>query len=120
MIARVLDGQSLVDVALMTTGAVEGVWALALRNGLSVTAALPYGSDILYEDVDVIDARTVSRYRTDAVRPATEVSDATLATLMGTPDAVRDATYNIITADKPVPQSARAALSGPEFSATFV
>ena len=44
MRTRSKEGQSLVDVALMTTGATEGVWALALRNGLSVTEALAYGT----------------------------------------------------------------------------
>lgn len=73
MIVRAKDGQCLVDLALITTGTTEGVWALALRNGISVTEILNYGTEIAYEDEDIEDARTARRYRLEGVCPATDV-----------------------------------------------
>ena len=42
------EGQCLVDIALAATGSVEGVWALALRNGLSVTGEISHGAEIAW------------------------------------------------------------------------
>ncbi len=119
MIVRAKDGQSLVDLALMTTGATEGVWALALRNGVSVTATLGYGSEIAWESEDIEDARTASRYETERIYPATEVSEAQLAELLNAPTATRQSSHEMIKADAPEPQSTKAAVFTSEFTAAF-
>lgn len=109
MIARAKDGQSLVDIAMMVTGSVEGVWALALRNGMSVTGAIECGDEVLWESEDVEDSRTVSRYEADGICPATEVSNRFLDWLINGEKAVETPAYEIIDADLPLPQSTRAA-----------
>lgn len=119
MIARARDGQSLVDIALMVTGSAEGVWALALRNGLSVTGAIECGDEVQWESEDVEDARTVSRYEAEGIYPATEVSERVLANLLNEPIVKRKAAHEIIVADAVVPQSTRASVFTGEFTAAF-
>ena len=119
MIVRAKDGQSLVDLALMTTGATEGVWALALRNGVSVTGKLGHGTSIAYESEDIEDARTASRYEAEGICPATEVSEEMLAELLNTPLTKRKMAHEAIKADAVAPQSTRAAVFTGEFTATF-
>ena len=119
MIARAKDGQSLVDIALMVTGSAEGVWALALRNGLSVTGPIECGDVIWWESEDVADARTASRYKVYGIYPATEVSEQTLLYLLNEPIAKHKATYEMIEADEVVPQSTRASIFTGEFTAAF-
>lgn len=99
MIARAKDGQSLVDIALMVTGSAEGVWALALRNGMSVTGKLGHGAAIVYESEDIEDARTASRYEAEGICPATEVSEALLAELLNTPKEDKPLSWSVIDAD---------------------
>lgn len=112
-------GQSLVDLALMTTGALEGVWALALRNGLGVTDALEEGAEIDYEWADVEDARTAQRYEAEGISPATEVSGEVLAALLNAPEERWTAAYEMITADAVIAQSTRAAVHTEAFTTTF-
>lgn len=119
MIARAKDGQSLVDIALMVTGATEGVWALALRNGMSVTGAIECGDEVLWESEDVEDARTARRYGAEGICPATEVSERVLADLLNEPIVERKAAYEVIIADEVAPQSTRASMFTGEFTATF-
>lgn len=119
MIARTKEGQSLVDIALMTTGSTEGVWALALRNGLSVTEALTYGTEIAYEGEDIEDAKTASRYEAEGICPATEVSEKTLAGLLEQPMIIIPPNWEIIPADPVRKQQTRAAVFSGEFTAAF-
>lgn len=119
MIARAKDGQSLVDIALMVTGSAEGVWALALRNGLSVTGAIECGDEVQWESEDVEDARTASRYEAEGLCPATEVSELTLSYLLNAPIEKRKAAHEIIEADEVAPQSTRASVFTGEFTAAF-
>lgn len=107
MIASVKDGQSLLDVALMVTGAAEGVWALALRNGRSVTGALECGDAIAWESEDVEDRRVAIRYRTEGICPATEVSEGDLADLLREAIVKTEPTYLTIVADEVAPESTR-------------
>ncbi|MGM9864330.1 MAG: hypothetical protein ACI305_08740 [Lepagella sp.] len=113
------ERQSLVDIALMTTGTTEGVWTLALRNGLSVTGALAYGTEIAYEGEDIEDARTASRYESEGICPATEVSAATLDRLLNRYVAVARPDFEEIKADEVKAQSTRAAVFSGEFTAAF-
>ena len=119
MIARAKDGQSLVDIALMVTGSAEGVWALALRNGLSVTGAIDGGAEVLWESEDVEDARTASRYDAEGISPATEVSERLLTALLTEPTLEVKPSYEMVDADPVAPQSTRASVFTGEFTAAF-
>lgn len=119
MITRAKDGQSLVDIALAITGATEGVWALALRNGLSITGVLTCGDEIAWESEDVEDSRTAGRYEAEGICPATEICDNTLAYLLNEPIEVRKAAHEIIVSDPVVPQSTRASIFTAEFTTAF-
>ena len=72
MIAIAKDRQNLVDLALMLTGSVEGVWALAERNDLSVTDWLTHGQRIKWDETDVVDPSVVERYAAEGICPATD------------------------------------------------
>lgn len=72
MIAIAKDRQNLVDLALMLTGSVEGVWALAERNSLSVTGRLTHGQQIKWDETDVVDPSVVERYAAEGICPATD------------------------------------------------
>lgn len=113
------EGQCLVDIALAVTGTTEGVWALALRNGMSVTGKMDCGTVIDYENEDVEDARTIERYAAEGICPATGVSDRLLAWLLDkcTVDTLPD--YSDIKADAVKAQATRAAVFAGEFTATF-
>ncbi len=114
------EGQCLVDIALAATGSTEGVWALALRNGLSVTGELGHGTEIAWEAEDVADARVAGKYATEGICPATAVSDKTLAGLLGIRVAQPLPDWVMINAD-PVKkqQQTRAAVFAGAFTAAF-
>lgn len=113
------EGQCLVDIALATTGATEGVWALALRNGVSVTGALECGTAIEYGSEDVVDARTAERYATERITLATAVSDKTLSWLLNKRIIVSRPDFEEITVDPVRAQATRAAVFTGEFTAAF-
>lgn len=71
----VKDRQSLADVALMACGSVEGMLALALRNGVSMSAELEECMVLDYEASDVVAADVVARYAMEGVAPATGISE---------------------------------------------
>ena len=70
---KVKDRQTLLDIALQTSGSVEAVMELAIANGRSVTAALEDGEEL--ETVEVADATVVERYAVEGVCLATEVEN---------------------------------------------
>lgn len=69
----VKERQTLLDIALQTSGSVEAVVDLALANGLSITDELSDGQ--VLEVVEVKDVAVVSRYEISGIFPATEASD---------------------------------------------
>ena len=119
MKTTVREGQCLVDIALAMTGATEGVWALALRNGMSVTGAMEVDTAIEYESEDVADARTVERYATEGICPATAVSDKTLDWLLRERRVVIRPGYEEIDADAVKAQSTMADIYTGAFVAAF-
>lgn len=120
MITRAREGQSLVDVALEVTGAVEGAWTLALQNGLSLTGDVEQGQEIAYETDSMEDARVASRYASEGIHPATAVSGKTLDWLLnGERTATRRPSHALIVADEVAPQSTRASVFAEAFTATF-
>lgn len=76
MLFTVSDRQSLIDVAVIALGSVAGVFDLALRNNLSVTASLKDGQQITYEMDDVVAPRVRSAYAVQRISPATDMPRA--------------------------------------------
>jgi len=69
MTVTILEGQSLLDVALQELGSLEGAYALAVLNGLSLTDSLAAG--MMLQLPDVVDKRIVNYYLERNIRPAT-------------------------------------------------
>lgn len=119
MIRRVKNGECLADIALCLTGAVEGVWALAVRNGVSVTAELRNGMELTWLPDDVEDADVAARYRSEKIEPATDISARHLALLLEMPEADETPTYGGVRADDTAPQVTSADVCSDEFTAAF-
>ena len=69
----VKDRQTLLDIALQTSGSVEAVVDLALANGLSITDELADGNELA--TAGVAEEAVVNRYEINGIFPATEASD---------------------------------------------
>ena len=69
----VKDRQTLLDIALQTSGSVEAVVELALANGLSITDELADGNELA--TAGVAEEAVVNRYEINGIFPATEASD---------------------------------------------
>ena len=114
MIRCVKNGECLADIALCVTGAVEGVWALAVRNGVSVTAELRNGMELAWLPDDVEDADVAARYRAEKIEPATDISARELALLLEVLE-----TYGGVRADEVEAQVTRADVCSDEYTAAF-
>ena len=68
----VKDRQTLLDVALETSGSVESVMELAILNGRSLTSELTDGEELI--SVGETESKVVERYRAEGVSPATEAT----------------------------------------------
>lgn len=73
MIVIVKDRQSLLDIAIQTSGSVEAVFVLAAKNNISVTETLSIGQEL--ETVDVVSKMTLERMRVQGVSPATDIAN---------------------------------------------
>ena len=73
MKVTVKDRQSLFDVAIQVLGSAEGVFALAERNGLSITDRLTDGQELEYDLGDIVDSRTAELVAARGICPATEI-----------------------------------------------
>lgn len=117
MKARVREGQSLVDMALVLTGATEGAWALAIRNGLGLTDALRGEETVLeYLAEDVEDASVVKHYAQEGIVPATAVAEG-LAALLLKPEEPEAATE--IEELPTAPANVAVSIFGGEFEGVF-
>lgn len=76
------DRQSLLDIAVIALGSVSGVFALARRNGLSVTASLADGLSLTYELEDVVSPAVRSAYALRHISPATDIDPAEYSELL--------------------------------------
>ncbi|MBD5240578.1 MAG: hypothetical protein HDS59_00615 [Barnesiella sp.] len=75
MKATAKERQTLLDIALLTGGHIETVFALAEANGMSITDRLEDGRILTVpEPGEGGDTRTVELYKAHKVEPATEVS----------------------------------------------
>lgn len=73
MKVTVKDRQSLLDVAIQVLGSAEGVFALAERNGISITDRLTDGQVLEYDLGDIEDTRTAELVAARGICPATEI-----------------------------------------------
>lgn len=117
MKARVREGQSLIDMALMLTGATEGAWALAIRNGLGLTDALRGEETVLeYLAEDVEDASVVKHYAQEGIVPATAVAEGMAEALLKPEEKKTDAGVVLL----PVPPAKTSvSVFGGEFEGIF-
>lgn len=69
----VKDRQSLLDIAVLALGSVVGVFALAQRNGIAITATLTDGQQLNYELEDVVNHSVRSAYALERISPATDI-----------------------------------------------
>lgn len=67
---KVLSAQSLLDIAIQTTGAPQSALTLAIANNISITEALQAGCELTA--VDVQDKQTHDYYTARALTPATD------------------------------------------------
>lgn len=70
------DRQTLLDIAVIALGSAAGVFALAQRNGLPVTATLADGQTLTYELEDVVNPSVRSAYALRRISPATDIDAA--------------------------------------------
>jgi hypothetical protein len=73
METRALDSQSLFDISVQECGTAEGVFGLAVENGLSITDALEAGQEI--ECTDVLQREIHDYYRARNLKPATDIQE---------------------------------------------
>jgi len=66
------DRQSLLDIAVQTSGGVEAAFDLAAANGTSISE--PLAPEASLETVPAVDNSVLARYEAQHIRPATELS----------------------------------------------
>jgi len=71
MEVKVLNNQSLFDIALQAAGSIDSVFDIATANGLGITDELPVG--MLLTVPKVVNRRIVEYYRVNSIIPATAV-----------------------------------------------
>lgn len=67
-----LNRQSLLDIALQTSGSIEAAFDLAEANDISISEPLETGVSL--QPAAVADQKVIDRYEAADVRPATELS----------------------------------------------
>lgn len=78
----VKDRQSLADIAVQYLGGVEGIFALAERNGISITAKLKDGQTLDWELADTVDATVQKIYAAQGIEPATDIPQKEMEALL--------------------------------------
>ena len=78
----VKDRQSLADIAVEYLGGVEGIFALAERNGISITARLEDGQTLDWELADTVDATVQKTYAAQGIEPATDIPQKEMEALL--------------------------------------
>lgn len=67
----VLQYQSLLDICLQTTGNIEGILELAMKNGMSCSDLPQAGTKVIPIDKETGDRRILEYYKANGIRPAT-------------------------------------------------
>ena len=71
---KVLQGQTLIDIAIQELGSAEGAYDLAVLNGISVTDELIPGQEL---QLPVINNKSVAAYYANkAIKPATNANES--------------------------------------------
>ncbi len=75
MTTTILHNQSLLDLAIQHTGAVENTFAIAVANGLSLTDDLESGEALNLEPTTINQNKDIlSYYQSKKLQPATAVT----------------------------------------------
>ena len=82
MEVTVKDGQSLPDIAMQCLGGFEGVFALAERNGISITGRLTDGTVLQWEHADTVDVNVQNVYALRGLSPATDINSKEMRALL--------------------------------------
>lgn len=98
MEVTVKDRQSLLDIAVQSLGGVEGVFALAERNNISITDRIEDGKVLLWEHGDTVNANIQKTYALRGLFPATEIESKDMTILL---NETNDATIH---SERPRPQ----------------
>jgi hypothetical protein len=69
MEVRVLNGQSLFDIAIQAAGSVEAVFDIALAGGIRITDELPAGTVLVIPAV--VSGQVADYYAANGIKPAT-------------------------------------------------
>ena len=69
----VKDRQTLLDVAIQTSGSLEGLMELSIANGRSITDEFADGEELA--TMGVVDATVVKQYEISKIFPATEADE---------------------------------------------
>lgn len=72
MKVKPLDRQSLLDIALQTSGGIEAAMALSIRHDIAISELLDPEAE--FETASVTDKLILGRYEARNVRPATSLS----------------------------------------------
>lgn len=67
-----LERQSVLDVAIQTSGGVEAAFELSVKNDIAISAEIARDAEL--DTVAVVDKAVLSRYEARNLRPATELS----------------------------------------------
>jgi len=68
---KVLNNQSLFDIAVQEYGTVEAVFELAMANGLGITDELNAGQELVVPESDFTAPEIVEYYKKNGLHPAT-------------------------------------------------
>lgn len=72
--AIVLHNQSLLDFAIQHTGSAQNAFEIGMANGISVTAQLVAGSELLITGAIVNDVDVKNYYQSKSIQPATDIT----------------------------------------------
>lgn len=78
------------DISVQCLGGVEGVFALAERNGVSITARLKDGMILTWDHTDVVNAIVQKTYADRGIMPATDIEAKEMQALLGIVPSVSD------------------------------
>lgn len=82
MEVKVKDRQTLLDISIQCLGGIEGVFALAERNDISITDRLKDGAVLTWEVEDTINSNVQKVYATRGLSPATDIEEADMRLLL--------------------------------------
>ena len=72
MEVKVLNNQSLFDIALLSAGSIDAAFDIAAANGIDITAEIPTGTMLIVPEV--VNVRIVDYYRVNGIVPATAIA----------------------------------------------